>query len=407
MEDLKQCITNLVKTHGRQQVPIRWLEATAEVKALAESADHIQPKAKMEDVLARFCISSEEIEQLLEFLHDNLIIFHLPHIHMMKDVVVISPSWFAHHASLILSVALPTNSEVIKPFRQEIALLKSTGKLSGNVISHVWWEISPTERSHLLTLLHKMDLLVCLGDQDEVMALHTQQQSALLLDCPVVSATVIPALVSQHPPDQLFAEPDCNIEPLYFRVKGGFLPSGLYLRLIARCICNYPRCYCLYSGLATFAVDDATTVFVQEVEESIRIWVQVEESTSRPSSPAGPTPSAMSAAVGQPSSDVCMTVLMFIKAAISDIIQQWIPQLDFDLCVECSCKGERDLGQHYAILNDTEDWMGPQGLVCEEGSEITPLVGVTRWFGSTEEDMVDMAVANDKLGELARPVCVQ
>ena len=403
MDELKQCIASLVKMHGRQQVPIRWLEAAAEVKALAKAADHIQPKAKVEDILARFCISSEEIEHLLEFFHDNLIVFHLPHIHTVKDVVVIDPTWFSHYASSILSVALPTNSDVIRTFRPEINLLKATGKLSGEVIKHVWQEISPKERSQLLTLLHKMDLLVCLGNQDEVMALHTQQRSALL-DAPAVSAAVIPALVSRNPPNHLFAEPECNIEPLYFRVKGGFLPSGLYSRLIARCICNYPRGHCLYSGLATFAVDDATTLFVQETQESIRIWVQVEDLTSQPpTSPTDSVQSTISTAASQPSSDVCMTVLMFIKAAITNIIQQWIPQLDFDLCVECSCGGERD--HHYAILNDTEDWMGPRGLVCEEGSKVTALVGVTRWFGSTEEDMLDLAVANDELGEFSVMCC--
>ena len=397
MDELKQSIAHIVKTHGRQQVPIQWLEAASEVKALAKDADRIQLKTKVEDILARFCISSEEIAHLLEFFHDNLIVFHLPHIHTVRDVVVIDPSWFAHHASLILSVTLPTNSDVIRPFRQEISLLKSTGRLSGKVITHVWREISVKEQSQLLTLLHKMDLLVCLGDQDEVMVLHSHQRS-VLLDCPTIAAAVIPALVSRTPPNQLFAEPECNIEPLYFRIKGGFLPSGLYARLIARCICNYPRDYALYNGLATFAVDDTTTLFVQEAQDAIRIWVQVEEFAGQPpSSPTGSVHSTISTVGSQPISDVCMTVLMFIKAAITDIIQQWIPQLDFDLCVECSCR-ERD--HHYAVLNDTEDWMGPRGLVCEQGSKITALLGVTRWFGSTEEDVLDLAVANDELGEL-------
>lgn len=402
VEELKQCLARLVKAHGRQQVPIRWLEAVAEVKALAKATDCIQPKAKVEDVLARFCISSEEVAHLLEFLHDNLIVFHLPHIHTVRDIVVIDPTWFAHYASSILSVVLPTNSDVIRPFRQEISLVKATGRLSSEVITHVWRDISLKERSELLILLHKMDLLVCLSDQEEVMSLHTHQRSTLR-DYPTVVAAVVPALVSQIPPNHLFAEPECNIEPLYFRIKGGFLPTGLYSRLMARCISNYPRGYSLYSGLSTFAVDDTTTLFVQETRDSIRLWVQVEEFTSQPpSSPTGSVQSTISTVPSQPSSDVCMTVMMFIKAAITDIIQQWIPQLDFDLCVECSC-GKRD--HHYAVLNDTEDWMGPRGLVCEEGSKITALLGVTRWFGSTEEDTLDLVVANDDLGEFSMMCC--
>ena len=217
----------------------------------------------------------------------------------------------------------------------------------------------------------------------------------------VVTSAIVPALIQQYPPVHLFAEPECNIEPLYFRFKGGYLPSDLFPRLVARCIRSYPSNYNLYKGLATFDVDETVTAFVQEMDDCLRVWVQVDEFMNRSSSsPNGSVVSVNSSTLhSRPSSDLCMALLMFLKATISDVIHQWIPQLDYDLCVECNCSGGSGGKTHYAVLNDTELWMGPQLLTCEDGNEITPLVGVTRWFGSIEAEVVDMAIATDALGK--------
>jgi energy-coupling factor transporter ATP-binding protein EcfA2 len=398
VEELQKGIIDHMKKHMRQTVPIRWLEAASEVASLSNSREIIMPKTKFAELISRFCVSSEEVDNLIEFLYDNLFIFHLSHIHTLKDVVVTNPKWFAHHVSIIFSLTHPTNSSKMKAFKEDIKTLKFTGCLSKAVIDEVWQGVSPGDRSHLLVLMHKMDLLVCVDGQQEVKAFHNQRHSIISFDHLEITEAVVPVLVQKQAPDYLFAAPACNIEPLYFRFKGGYMPSDLFPRLLARCIRSYPSNYSLYKGIATFEVDDSVTAFVQEMEDSVRVWVQVEDFMNRSSSPNESSVSLNSSVQhNQPSADSCMALLMFLKAAISDIIHQWIPQLDFDLCIECLCGDQSGGKMHYAVLNDLEIWMGPQLLVCEEGSEITPLVGVTRWFGSSEDDVVDMAVATDEL----------
>ena len=143
IEDLRKGIINHVKKYMRQTVPIGWLEALGEVQSLSNSRELIVPKTKFAESISRFCVSSEEVENLIQFFHDNLFIYHPSHVHMLKDVVITDAKWFARNISIIFSITHPSNSSRMKPHREDVKQLKATGHLSKALIEQVrtWCDV--------------------------------------------------------------------------------------------------------------------------------------------------------------------------------------------------------------------------------------------------------------------------
>ena len=446
MDDLKRYIIEVTKKSCRQHVPLKWLRCIRRFRALSEKAIYFITLEDAKRIVSETCDVStkEEIDAVIRFLHNNHVVLNFSRIHHLCDIVFTSPVWFAQSLSGVFGAAwLDMRSATGTPSRllTDQSRLQIRGVLSAQLLDFVWKGESAANRRRLLTILHKMDLVCCLGPNATPIAPPTNP-AIIAQDAGMgaggggggggsdqhapgkppgdhvpsftVSSLVVPSVVAEPMPLNLLRMPTFDLEPLHFRFKDGFVPYDVFPRLVTRCIHSYPHNYTLYSNAGVFEVDPSTVLLISESKGRITLNLyQNRESCSK--SPEGvgegEAPTNLDDAVRHPEPpnlDTCMAVQMFLQAAISDIIQQWIPQVDYDLCVECHCsrelpppegegggEGERERSggsHHHVVLSQTDNILERISLNCERGSQITIGVPLYSWFGeiphphSPEED---------------------
>ena len=384
LDEIKRFLMDQTQRLCKQQIPVRWLYVIPKIKEFEKQSQYFITLDQLREIAPKSSAAEDDdFDQLLSFLTGSHIILHFDLVHLLRNVVITSPSWFLKNISTLLSLTSPHNMQIHKNIPDELLdTLVSTGLLSEQLLNLAWEDV--TDKTELLNVMHKMELICCLP--------ANQQQRPRSIGGVVngtdvtVSQTYIPALVEEEAPAYLHLElSTADIRPLYFRFKSSHVPLGLYYRLIARCILTYPDGMRLYRTSACFVVDKNCTLVLSIKDNLISLMLQDsmrKTSVSSAGSPTAVTESQLTAVTN----DVCLAVLMFLQAAITDLIHQWIPQLDFDLCVPCHCMaGTASTKTHYVILNDSEEWMEAGVLICELGSQFLPLSGITRWFGTASE----------------------
>ena len=414
MDDLKRFVLETVKKSCRQHVPLKWLRCLRRFLGLSEKGIYFITLEDAHKIVAETCDISakEEGDAVIRFLHNNHVILHFSRIHQLCKVVFTNPAWFAQHLSSIFGAAwieIPTNGP--SRLQTDQTQLQTRGVFSTQLLDHVWREHGAC-REKLLAILHKMDLICCLGPNSQPIAPSTspsniaqdvdQHQSHTKptdhLPSFTISSLVVPSIVTESIPPHLLRMPAFDLDPLHFRFKDGFVPYDVFPRLVARCIHSYPSHYTLYCNAAVFEVDTKTVLLISEGKGRITLNLY-HGRYSASGSPEGLAPTNLDEVANHlepPNLDTCMAVQMFLQAAISDIIQQWLPQVDYDMCVECKCskpapEGQKE-GVHHVVLSQTDNILQRVSLDCERGSQVTIGVPLYSWFGeiphphSPEED---------------------
>ena len=389
LDEIKRFLMEQTQRLCKQQIPVRWLCVVPKIKELEKQGQYFITLDQLRKIAPKSSTAEDDdFDQLLSFLTGSHIILHFDLVHLLRNVVITSPSWFLRNVSTLLSLTSPHNMQIHKNIPDELLdKLLSTGLLSEQLLNLVWGDV--TDKAELLNVMHKMELICCLP------ASQRQQQGSNVSNVngtdDTISQTYIPALVEEEAPSYLHLElSTTDIRPLYFRFKSSHVPLGLYYRLIARCIFTYPHGMRLYHTSASFVVDKNCTLVLSVKDNLISLMLQDMTRKNSVSSAGSPTAVTESQSTSI-TNDVCLAVLMFLQAAITDIIHQWIPQLDFDLCVPCHCMASNTSAKtHYVILNDSEEWMEAGVLICELGSQFLPLSGITRWFGTASESGTEL-----------------
>ena len=406
-DEIKRYLMDLTRKLCRQQIPLRWLHIIPKINQLDNLGRHFITLEQLRTLSHNVCGVEEEddFDQLLGFLSGCHIILHFDLSHMLRNVIVTSPVWFLKNISALLSLASAHNTEAYNSASKEIDALASSGLLSENLLNLVWKDV--TNKAELLQIMHKMELICCLSCSQQTGS--DSSDAAYINMGGAISQIFVPSLVEEEAPPHISSDmSNTELQPLYFRFKSGHIPAGLYYRLVARCIQSYPSDVRLYVNNACFEVDETTTLILSLKSNFISLTLHETAGMKRLSSHTEDSQAIREScsSMSAPSHDVCLAVLMFVQAAIMDIIHQWIPQMDFDLCVPCHCaQSNRSSkgGSHYIILNDSEEWMEAGLLVCELGSQFLPLLGITRWFGASSDLQTSV---NDDIGIVCVPVCV-
>lgn len=387
-DEIKRYLMELTHKLCKHQIPLKWLYIIPKIKQLEKLGQYFITLDQLRAIAPKGCADeADDFDQMLSFLTGSHIILHFDLVHLLRDVIVTSPSWFLRHISTLLSLASPHNMQIHKDIPEDqVDQLISTGILSQYLLNLAWEDVD--DKTELLQVVHKMELICCLPTDQQGSGHDSCDFSATDV---TVSQIYVPALVEEESPSCINSELNTtDLKPLYFRFKNGYAPLGLYYRLIARCIHTYPLDVKLYHTSACFVVDKNCTLILSIKDNLIFLTLQdtigmrklsvVSENSS------ATVRESYCSQLTIANNDVCLAVLMFVQAAIMDIIHQWIPQLDFDLCVPCQCSSTT----HYVILNDSEEWMEAGVLICELGSQFLPLSGITRWFGAANDLQTDM-----------------
>jgi hypothetical protein len=426
MDDLKRYMKENVKKSCRQQVPLKWLRCVRRFRAFLKKGNYFVSLADARKLVSEICdipLSDPEITKVIEFLHQNQVIMHFSRVHHLRDIVISSSHWFIQQVSTLFRAAFIDVTAVLSVgSTSELAtqqkLLRSTGVLSSQLLDFVWREkATQVNRDKLLTIMNKMDLLCSLTTitnsvsplSASVEDLTAEPKKSKHHPMVAVPSLVIPALVEEEADSAYVSSlPEYDVDPVLFRFKD-HVPNGLFSRLLVRCVQSYPKGFTLYRHSATFQVDDKSLLLLREGSNYIRLSLHSLHKTT-PSTPLSPTNQYMSMSDLDDDSVnpfMCMAVLMFLQASISDLTQQWTPHLDFDLCVKCSCKlcpipmdavvdiddalAEKsrsaqsrlalDKNHHYVILNDVDSLVQQLPLRCELGNLVTITASLLCWFG--------------------------
>ena len=422
MEDLKRYIIEITKKSCRQQVPLKWLRCIRRFLSLSERGVHFITLQDAKKIVSETCdvAGTDEVDAIVRFLHNNQVILHFAPVHHLCELVFTSSVWFARQLSGVFGAAWVdvSSGAAAARLQSDQNRLQMRGILSAQLLDHVWKGESSANRRRLLAILHKMDLVCCLGPNTHPIS-PSASPSSIAQDIGQggvggvdqhshnvapgsarpssadhvfsVSSLVVPSVVTEPMPLHLLQMPTFDLQPLHFRFKEGFVPYDVFPRLLTRCVHSYPTNYTLYSNAALFEVDTSTLLLISESKG--RITVNLYQSRSSAStSPRGFAPVNLDDAVRLPEPanlDTCMAVQMFLQTAISDIIQQWLPQIEYDLCVECMCSSkppngegeEEGEGVHHMVLSQSDNILQRVSLNCERGTQVLISVSLYSWFG--------------------------
>ena len=447
IEDLKHFIMDIAKKACRVQVPLKWLRCVRRFQAFSAKKAYIMSLAEAKKIIEEVCDISqpEEIEGVLQFLHHNHIILYFERIHQLKQIVITDCKWFASHLSAVFKAGYVNLTQKGAPpeLHSDQELLRLRGILTDQLLDFLWRDKeSQKHKEELLTLMSKMDILCCMASETNPFSLATSiedltQDSSLKrkkgnMSKGMLSSVIVPSLVEESAPPHLASLPTFMAEPVVFRFKEGHVPSSLFQRLLVRCVQSYPNSYTLYRDAATFEVDLVSLLMLTTGKDFIRVSLHCVRNENEPHSPTikvTDLDSLMSPKFRSPCPDVCMAVLMFIQATISDLIQQWMPNLSYDLCVLCSCRSqvEREVDvdharklsimsepgidhrgdtadaatmtstngtcnsvlsawghkdeSHYIVLSDMDNVLQHSFVRCEAGNQMPLTSSLLCWFG--------------------------
>ena len=388
-DEIKRYLIDLTHRLCKHQVPLRWLYVFPKIKEFEKQRQYFITLDQLREIPHNSSEKEDDdFNELLSFLTSSHVILHFDLVHMMRNIIITSPSWFLRNISTLLSISSPQMSKRIPD--ELLDQVMSTGLLSEQLLNLVWEDVA--DKAQLLNVMHKMELICCLPTSRQ----RTGSDSSDIGIESTISQIYVPALVEEEAPSYInFDLSTADIRPLYFRFKSNYVPLGLYHRLIARCIFTYPQNVKLYHTSACFMVDKNCMLTLSIKDNLISLMLQdTMKKISVCTTDSPPVRATQSATL---TNDICLAILMFVQAAIMDIIHQWIPQLDFDVCVPCHCMaGNTSSKTHYVILNDSEEWMEAGVLICELGSQFLPLSGITRWFGTANDSSTEV---DDDIGK--------
>ena len=437
IDDLKHFIMDSAKKVSRVQVPLKWLRCVRRFQAFSAKKAYIMSLAEAKKIVAEICDVSqpEEIDRIIQFLHHNHIILYFERIHELKEMVITDCKWFASHLSGVFKAGYVDLAQKGAPpeLYSDQELLRTRGILTNQLLDFLWRDKeSQKHKEELLTLMSKMDILCCMSSETSPFSLVMSVED-LTLDSSlkrkrgsvpkgVLSSVIVPSLVEETAPPHLTSLPAFKAEPVIFRFKQGHVPSSLFQRLLVRCVQSYASDYSLYRDAATFEVDPVSLLMLTTGKDYIQVSLHRIRSGRESLSPAVDNTdldTLMSPNPHSPCPDVCMAVLMFIQATLSDLIQQWMPNLSYDLCVLCNCKSqvERDIDvdtarkmsgmserssdhvgdssmttahsvlpgwtneDHYIVLSDVDNLLQHSFLRCEAGNQVPTSSSLLCWFG--------------------------
>lgn len=422
MDDLKRFVKENIKKSCRQQVPLKWLRCVRRFQAFLKKRNYFVSLTDAKKLVSEICdisLSDPEIGEVIEFLHRNQVVMHFSRVHHLRDLVISSAQWFLQQVSALFGAALVDIARELGP--QELVadqeLLRSTGVFSNRLLDYTWrGKDSKSNKEKVLTVMNKMDLLCFLSSDAHPSPLSASSVEDLTAEpkkhhhVSAMPSLVVPALVEEPDPPVITSLPAYNVDPMLFRFKD-HVPNGLFSRVLVRCVQSYPQGFVLYRHSATFQVDEKSLLLLREDRNSIRLSLHPLDKAT----PTSPSSQQLTTSLDSIFSDsavcvnpfVCMAVLMFVQASISDLTQQWTPHLDFDLCVECSCKMHPipmdsvvdidaalaeisrnapsrlalSSDQHYIILNDVDSLLQHLSLRCELGNRVSIGASLMCWFG--------------------------
>ncbi|XP_077976934.1 uncharacterized protein LOC144432566 [Glandiceps talaboti] len=370
MLSLKEQLSLVVRQQNwmGEERPIKWLRMEEKFKNLKEEGRKFIDLSVLEDVADNLGIKDKaDMKIILQFYHDlgDIIYFNEP---QLQDLVILDPQWLVDVFKSIITVKAYQDQD--RQCRKYWDVLDSKGILDMRLVDSVWCKLGLLEyKDILLDIMQRFDLIcACIektvSPSEEVSSASSCAEKSVSLgggpcychggishvdkntihaaychDCgtsscdaqnarPMVSEYFVPSLLKAEMDMESIIPPGsipCPM-PLYFHFKEGFLPNGLYHRLVTRCLREWKPCNTiLYRDCVLFELDDDHDMVLSKFESEILINVIYNPIE-------GQTPDE-----DKPSPDLCSHVRQVVDQHLKDLISHWVPGLAFKVSFNCPC----------------------------------------------------------------------
>jgi len=202
--------------HTKKEVPLQWLYIESKIQHEAQCGVKYIPKLSFKgEIVEKFCkIQVDDVEAILNFLHDRGTIIYHENANHSNGLVVLDPQWLVNVLCKIITV-VPSREEKIN-IRSHRKKLKEKGILAKELLDHACREqgLEQVEQS-LLFLMEKFNLLFRCPSMDN--------EEIYLVPCMLTARPgkeIIPTAV------------DTSSSPMYVTFKTEYVPIGLFSRLV-------------------------------------------------------------------------------------------------------------------------------------------------------------------------------
>ena len=215
---LRQQILEVAKKlpHTRKEVPLQWLYIESKIQHKAQCGVKYIPKLSFkEEIVEKVSnVQVDDVEPILNFLHDRGTIIYHENANNPNGLVVLDPQWLVNVLCKIITV-VPSREEKIN-IRSHRKKLKEKGILAKELLDHACRQQGLTQvEQSLLFLMEKFNLL---------------------FRCPSIDNEeiyLVPCMLTARPGKEIIpTADDTSSSPVYVTFKTDYVPIGLFSRLV-------------------------------------------------------------------------------------------------------------------------------------------------------------------------------
>ncbi|XP_071943202.1 uncharacterized protein [Antedon mediterranea] len=337
--ELRDHITEVAKNESYmgEKMPLKWLNFLHEIEQLRAQNEHSINFKQVTKISSKCHINTNiQLFAMLHFHHDlgNIVYYgerDTPY-SALNDIIIIIPQWLIYIFRLVITVKNP--SDQWAEFRSSWKKLDEEGFLEERLLRRMWQEFLEKFEA-LLQLMQKFDL-ICVKTQSILYKQTTGTKSDRLF--------YVPSLLKKKEGDEMVSLDKLaksNNTVVFYVNFDGFLPEGLYYRLVVR-IVHWSQQRSHDKGYNPRLFYQQVKVYIDQNHDAIirilpekRSCIQVVIYKLK---------------VGgkhlEPSPSVCKEILQLIKENLLDIGHKWMKRVDFNVCVLCNVCPEENLHLH-------------------------------------------------------------
>eukprot|EP00057_Strongylocentrotus_purpuratus_P016591 XP_011671065.1 PREDICTED: uncharacterized protein LOC100888891 [Strongylocentrotus purpuratus] len=354
-----------------EEIPHRWL--LFEKALAAEKINHMS-LAQTKELTEPFGMESErELLTMLTFYHDlGYVVYYGGNEDLqslLRDTVILNPQWLIDVFKKVITILDPDERD--GNMSDAWTTLEEDGILEDKLIQHMWRQFSE-QKEFLVELMAKFDL-IC---EAPVEQLQQEQQDGL--DAEVSNETekvvkkryYVPSRITSHCSQEEIGQIKSS-QDFYVDFRG-FLPDGLFHRLMARAVRwmgerdeEPVNLFYRHISLMVDEVHHALLEMSPPCEATIKVTVfrgAVADSDHDGNSRKPPAPSAVK------------KVVDFLARTLYSLGQHWAERIKYDFCFLCPKCCKKKLLQ---------DCFKRKSLQC--GLHSIPTAAVKSKFGMSEE----------------------
>ncbi|XP_072025629.1 LOW QUALITY PROTEIN: uncharacterized protein [Amphiura filiformis] len=385
-----------------EHMPLKWLRFEKAVSEATENGTNYLSLDKVRDIANELGIKSEDdLQIMLQFYHDLGVIIYYGNNgavdESLRNTVILKPQWLVDVFRKVITVN--DIDEQWAKFSESWNKLDEEGILEDKLINHMWREIME-QKPALIGLMEKFDLLCERIPPKKSKSKSTQSSAG--------KSFFVPCRLREGPNrEDLLADAKKYIT--FYLTFGGFLPDGLFHRILTRAVRwsqeqggREPK---LYYRQARFFVDDSHD-FVLEMAPAryarlkltilrVDVYDDADDGTKHIQ---GDTVNPNAVA----------KVRHFIDSTLMDLRKMWMKRIQFEFSVQCICGRRCKHHQEEACKQDTcihflnlDECLNENIVMCEHRRVRTNVF--RKWFPTEKPITVPLPItftaANEKVAE--------